>query len=503
MNGDERGDERTLTQADAPVEWTPADTMPAERRDRAERRPKRTDDEEPPMSRLTRAAAKTRQIWIAMRTNPYVERVEQARRRNEELPPPPPPPEPPTADDVAEPDDSDAPTGIPLGLRVAAGWAWRMLVIAVALIGILYLADMLAIVVIPVLISLLLAAMLQPMVAALVRVRVPRTLASVVVLVGGLGTVVGVLTWVINQFIEGVPALVSNVREGIRTIQEWARNGPLHLEQRQIDDFFARLTHSINDWLASDPSSAAVTAGETLGVAINILTGLFLVLFTTFFFMRDGRRIWLFIVRMLPANAYEPVVRAGDASWRSLVSFVRATILVAVIDAVGIGAGLIIFNVPLAVPLAALVFLGAFVPIIGATVSGAVAVLVALVGHDWVTALIVLGIVLAVQQLEGNVLQPLLMGRAVSIHPLAVVLAVGAGVVLASFIGALIAVPIVAVLNAGIRQLRAGPPIAPTLNPVPIVKALPKPVHSATKSIVERSGGRPRPSELSDRDGSV
>ena len=386
-----------------------------------------------------------------MRRNPYVERVEQARRRNEEPPPPP-------VAVVAPPPEDDDDPGVPRALKVASSWAWRSIVIAGAVIGVLYLADMLAVVVIPVLISLLLAAMLQPVAAILIQAHIPRSLAAAVVLVAGLATVVGVLTFVINQFIDGVPDLVANVQEGFQTIQTWLIEGPLHLEQEQIDSFFEQLSSAVGQYLAADPGSAAETAGVTLGVAMTILTGLFLVLFTTFFFMRDGRRIWNFLVTMLPTAATGPMLRAGDASWRSLVSYVRATILVAVIDAVGIGAGLVLLEVPLAVPLAALVFLGAFVPIVGATVSGAVAVLVALVGDDWVTALIVLGLVLAVQQLEGNVLQPILMGRAVRIHPLVVVLAVGAGVVLAGIIGALIAVPLVAVFNAGIRQLRMKPP---------------------------------------------
>lgn len=406
------------------------------------------------MSRLTRAGARARQAWVALRTNPYVERYEQVRRRNEdEL-------EPEIVVEEAAPDAQARKTpedGVPFGLKVAAGWSWRGLIIAAAVLAILYLCDLLAVVVIPVIISLLLAAMLQPAVAVLIRWHVPRSLAAVVVLIAGLGLVGGVLTYVINQIINDVPDLVRNVQGGVLTIQEWAKNGPLHLEQRQIDDFFQQLTGAVNKWLAADATSAAQTAGTTLGVAFNTLTGLFLVLFTTFFFMRDGRRIWAFLAKLLPHDAEEPLERAGDASWRSLVSFVRATILVAVIDAVGIGAGLLILDVDLAIPLAALVFLGAFVPIIGATVSGAVAVLVALVGDDWVTALVVLGIVLAVQQLEGHVLQPLLMGRAVRIHPLAVVLAVAAGVVLAGVIGALIAVPIVAVVNAGVRQLTARP----------------------------------------------
>jgi predicted PurR-regulated permease PerM len=177
------------------------------------------------------------------------------------------------------------------------------------------------------------------------------------------------------------------------------------------------------------------------------------VLFTTFFFLRDGRRIWQFLVGLLPSIAREPLGAAGEASWSTLVSYVRATILVAFIDAVGIGLALAGLRVQLAFPLAALVFLGAFIPIVGATVSGAVAVLVALVTKDWVTALLVLAAVVLVQQLEGHILQPLIMGRAVAIHPLAVILAIATGLLLAGIMGALIAVPLVAILNTAIRRL--------------------------------------------------
>ncbi len=424
------------------------------------------------MSRLARTAARARKVLDAMRANPYVERYEQVRRRNEdryrlaaqaksdaEA-----------TDDVKqdgagqqEPAPQPLPDGIPYGLKVAGGWSWRMLVIAAAVIGILYLANMLAVVVIPFVVSMLLAAMLQPAVKLLVRLHIPRTLAVGVVLVSGILAVSSVLTYVVSQFISGVPQLAKNVTTGVLKIQNWAKTGPLHLKDKTIEGYLNEASDYAMSWVGTDAADAAETAADTLGVVLTSVSGLFLVLFTTFFLMRDGRRIWTFLTGMLPAAAQESLTRAGDASWASLVSFVRATILVAIIDAVGIGIGLVIMDVPLAIPLAALVFLGAFVPIIGATVSGTVAVLVALVGGDWITALIVLGIVLAVQQIESHVLQPVLMGRAVSIHPLAVVLAVAAGVVLAGVFGALIAVPTVAVLNAGIRELnrRAGAPLEP------------------------------------------
>ncbi|HZE38417.1 MAG TPA: AI-2E family transporter [Stackebrandtia sp.] len=401
---------------------------------------------------------RARQWWARLRANPYVERYEQAKHRNEEPedleeldehddgepePEPEPEPVPPVSD------------GVPNGIKVAAGWSWRALVIAAAVVGVLYLANMVSFVVIPVLIALLMSAIFQPLSALLARWHIPRSLAVTLVLVAGIAVVAGVLTWVVNQFIADINNLVTSVEQGLGKIQDWAKHGPLHLEQAEINSFFREIRTGLNKWVQQNQSDLAGSAVEGIGVVFSTLTGMFLTLFTTFFFMRDGRGIWTFIVRMLPEQSHEPLLNAGFAAWRSLVAFVRATIVVAFIDAIGIGIGLEILKVDLAIPLAALVFLGAFIPIIGATVSGAVAVLVALVGNDWVTALLVLAVVLLVQQLEGHVLQPLLMGRAVSIHPLAVVLAVGAGVVLAGPIGALIAVPLVAVINTGVKSLRA------------------------------------------------
>ena len=183
---------------------------------------------------------------------------------------------------------------------------------------------------------------------------------------------------------------------------------------------------------------------------------------TLFFFLRDGAQIWRFLCRLLPRPARVPVARAGHYSWHTLGSYVRATVLVAFVDAVGIGIGLAVLGVPLALPLAALVFLGAFIPVIGATLSGTVAILVALVTQGPVSALIVLGVVVAVQQLEGHVLQPLIMGRAVALHPLAVVLAIATGLVVAGIVGALVAVPLLAVANTAVRYLTEHPGGEPT-----------------------------------------
>jgi predicted PurR-regulated permease PerM len=280
-------------------------------------------------------------------------------------------------------------------------------------------------------------------------VRLPRSLAVAVVLIGGIAVVGGVLTLVVTQFVNSFPALAKNATDGIRTIQNQLKTGPLHLSNSQLTG----VADAAQTWLDTHRDVLTTGALSTATTAVDVLFTALLVLFTTFFFLRDGRRIWSFLMRLMPSGARGPLGAAGEAGWTTLVAYVRATVLVAFIDALGIGLALALLRVQLAFPLAALVFLGAFIPIVGATVSGAVAVLVALVTDGWVSALVVLAAVIAVQQLEGHILQPLIMGRAVAIHPLAVVIAIATGLILAGIMGALVAVPLVAVLNTGIRRL--------------------------------------------------
>ncbi|BCL14252.1 AI-2E family transporter [Micromonospora sagamiensis] len=348
---------------------------------------------------------------------------------------------------TASRDDAD----VPHALRIGAAWSWRLLVVGLVGWALLRIVSQIRIVIIPLAVALLLSALLAPAVGWLLRARFPRSLATAVVLVGGVAAVVGTLTLVVNEFIKGVPELSKKSSQGVRQIQDWLKTGPLHMSDSQLDRYIDEGQQWVNDntnQLTSGALSTAATVAE-------LLTGTLLVVFATFFFLRDGRVIWRFLVRLLPVAARWKVDDAGQASWSTLVAYVRATVLVAFIDAVGIGIFLVIFDVPFAFPLAALVFLGAFIPIVGATLSGTVAVLVALVDSGVVTALIILGVVIGVQQIEGHILQPLIMGRAVAIHPLAVIIGIAAGVVLAGITGALVSVPLIAVLNTAVRRLAA------------------------------------------------
>ncbi|MFI1192896.1 AI-2E family transporter [Micromonospora sp. NPDC020750] len=357
--------------------------------------------------------------------------------------------EPPAAmhNSTASRDDAD----VPHALRIAAAWSWRLIVVGVVFWALLKIVATISIVIIPLAIALLLSALLAPAVGWLLRARLPRSLATAVVLVGGLAGVIGTLTLVVNEFIKGVPELSKKSSEGVRQIQDWLKTGPLHLSDSQL----TRYIDEAQDWINNNTEKFTSGAVSTAATLAEVLTGIVLVLFATFFFLRDGSRIWRFLVRLLPVAARWKVDDAGRASWETLGAYVRATVLVAFIDAVGIGAFLVFFDIPFAFPLAALVFLGAFIPIVGAALSGVVAVLVALVDSGPVTALIILGVVIGVQQVEGHILQPLIMGRAVAIHPLAVIIGIAAGVVLAGITGALVSVPLIAVLNTAVRRLAA------------------------------------------------
>ncbi|WP_367138753.1 AI-2E family transporter [Saccharothrix sp. HUAS TT1] len=338
---------------------------------------------------------------------------------------------------------------VPGLLRVSAALSWRFVAVVAALYVVFHVVGFLATIVIPTGIALLLAALLSPAVSQLTRAGIPRGLATGVVLVGGIAVVGGVLTFVINEFSKGLPQLQQQVGASLEQIRDWLRDGPLHLSDVQLQQYLDEIVKTIQDNQA-DITSGALTTAATLG---EILTGLILALFTLIFFLHDGDGIWRFLVRIVPRDVRDRADVAGRRGFASLVSYVRATALVAVVDAVGVGIGLWIVDVPLVVPLSALVFLGAFIPIVGAVITGAVAVLVALVAVSPVAALVVLAILIGVMQLESHVLQPLLLGRAVKLHPLAVVLAITTGLVVSGIAGALLAVPLLAVLNSGIRSL--------------------------------------------------
>ncbi len=342
-------------------------------------------------------------------------------------------------------------SAVPRGLQIGAAVGWRLLVVVAALLVVAVAVAQLAEVIVPVAIALLLSALLTPAVRVLDERGVPRGLATALVLVGGLALLGGVLTFVVATFVRGVPDLGAQLTASIDSVVTWLTTGPLQLSEQQLREFQDQILAAL------DANQAALTAGavSTATAIGKVATEIALVVFTLVFFLHGGAAIWQFLLGAVPERIRPRIDVAGRRGLAALVSYVRATAVVAVVDAVAIGIGLALLGVPLAVPLAALVFLGAFVPIIGAVVAGSVAVLIALVAQGPIQALVVLGIIIAVMQLEGHVLQPLLLGRAVKLHPLAVVLAISTGLLLGGIAGALLAVPLLAVLNSGIRSLRS------------------------------------------------
>ncbi|MCW2507605.1 MAG: conserved rane protein of unknown function [Modestobacter sp.] len=331
---------------------------------------------------------------------------------------------------------------VPNGLRVAAAWSWRAVAVVAALYLLLRVTAYLTVVIIPVFVALLLAALLQPGAAALRRRGWTDALSALTMLVVGLGVVAGIITLVVEEFAAGYTDLADQVGQGLTQIQDLAvRTFPI--SQNQINDAVA----SAQDAIVGNRSLLTTGALTTAATVSEVLTGALLTLFTLFFFLMDGRAIWLWVVGLAPVNSQAYLDEAARRSWRTLISYVRATVVVAAFDAIFIGIGLLFLGTPLVIPLAALVFLGAFIPIIGSFLAGTVSVLVTLVAVGPIRALVALGIIVLIMQLEGHVMQPLLMGRAVSVHPLAVVLGIAAGLLVGGIFGALIAVPVIACTN--------------------------------------------------------
>ncbi|MEP9416526.1 AI-2E family transporter [Gordonia sp. VNQ95] len=343
-------------------------------------------------------------------------------------------------------------------VRAAAEWSWRLLLILAAVYILGRLFEKFNEVTVPLSLAVLFSAFLVPAVDFLNRRRWPRSLAVVVVMLVALGVVAGVLTFVGRAFVSGFPELTNEVVATIKQTQNWLVDGPLKIDRSQVshlgDNVVTLMQHN-QEKLASGALATATTATE-------LVTGLLLMVFLIIFFLYGGGQIWSFCTRLIPRGSRDRVTAAGIAGFGTLVAYVRATVVVALVDAICIGVGLAILRVPLALPLATLIFLFSFIPIVGALISGTVAVMIALVTQGWLTAVIVLAILVGVMQLEGHVLQPFLMGRSVRLHPVAVVLAIAAGIVAAGIVGGLLAVPLIAFCNTAIRYL-AGHPVSAIL----------------------------------------
>ena len=338
---------------------------------------------------------------------------------------------------------------VPFGVDLAAAWSWRFLVLVAAGFVVARGISLFSVVVLPLVIALLLTALVVPIVAALERLHIPRGIASLLVVIGSLALISLLLTFAGQQVGQGANDLAKQVVTGLEQIRVWLKTGPLQASDSQINAYIESAQNAV-----TASNEQIVTRLTEVGTAIgHIVAGFFIVLFATYFFLADGNRIWAWVVRIFPRASRQRADSSGRIAWTSMTAFVRATVLVAFTDAVGVMIVAAVLEVPFVFAIGVLVFIGAFIPMIGALLSGSVAVLVALVDQGPVVALLMLGGVILVQQLEAHVLQPFLLGRLVSVHPLGVIVAIAAGVILAGIAGALVAVPLVAALNAVVLHL--------------------------------------------------
>jgi predicted PurR-regulated permease PerM len=336
-------------------------------------------------------------------------------------------------------------------VRVAAEAGWRLLVLAGTVYVLMRVISAVQLVVLAFVAALLMTAVLQPTVARLRRHGVPRGLATALTAILGF-VVMGLMGWFVTwQVMENIDTLSDQVQDGIDELRRWLLNSPFHVTDKQINEIAKNLREAVG----ANTEQITSVGLEGVTVVVEALTGLLLAVFSTLFLLYDGKRIWEWTLKLVPAAARPGVAGAGPRAWRTLTAYVRGTVIVALIDATFIGLGIYFLDVPMAVPLAVFIFLFAFVPLGGAVVSGALAVVVALVTQGVFTAVMTLVVVLAVQQIEGHILQPFILGRAVRVHPLAVVLSVAAGGMVAGIGGAVVAVPLVAVTNTVAGYLRA------------------------------------------------
>ncbi|RAJ30356.1 putative PurR-regulated permease PerM [Kitasatospora sp. SolWspMP-SS2h] len=339
---------------------------------------------------------------------------------------------------------------VPWSLRVAAESTWRLLLLGVALYVVLRVVDTLKLVAFAAVAALLISALLEPTVSWLRRYGVPRSVAAATAFLTGLASI-GLVGWfVFWQVSSNLDPVTVQVQNGVRQLRDWLLTGPFHLTPDQLNNVTNQITTAIGK--NSEELTSAGFTGVT--IAVELLTGVVLTAFTTFFLLYDGARIWSWVLRALPRHSRYAMTGAGPKAWATLTAYVRGTVTVAFIDALCIGTGLFMLGVPMAIPLAVIIFLGAFVPLVGALVTGTIAVLIAVVTVGPAKALIALAILIGVQQLEGHILQPLILGRAVRVHPLAVVLGVAAGSILGGIPGAIVAVPLIAVTNTVTGHLR-------------------------------------------------
>lgn len=330
-----------------------------------------------------------------------------------------------------------------------AKWSLCLLAIAAATWVVWEVLGKFWVVVLPVLMAVVVSTVLWPPTRAMTKRGMPPAAAAGITIVGFFAVLSGIIALIVPSVVDQAPELANKATEGLHQVQNWLQGPPVNLRDDQIDSAVQAITSK----LQSSAQSIATGVFSGVSAAGSMLVTTFLVLVLAFFFIKDGPRFLPWLHSVTGGRAARHVEEVSVRVWDTLGGFIRTQALVSFVDAFFIGLGLVVLRVPLAPVLAVLTFIGGFIPIVGAFVAGALAVLVALVAKGWTTALIVLIIVLAVQQLEGNVLQPVLQSRSMNLHAAIVLLAVTGGSSLFGIVGAFLAVPVAACVAVVIRYL--------------------------------------------------
>jgi predicted PurR-regulated permease PerM len=343
---------------------------------------------------------------------------------------------------------------VPSWLQTGAAWSWRLLLLGAAIYLIARVLGILYIVVVPCVAALLLTALLQPLTAWLRRKGLPGLASTWVTLLIAAAVLGGLILLVTNRVSADYPTLVAEVKHTTTQVESLLSGPPFHLKSSSVKN----LLNNIPSYLSKHKSlveGTVVTGGK---IAAEFFAGLVLMLFVTFFLIKDGDRIWSWLLGAMRPETARRMDRAGHASWLAVVYYMRGTVAVAAIHAIVVGLALRIMAVPLVIPLAVLVFVAAFVPLVGLLVAGTLAILVTLATRGWIDAIILLGVLIIEDQLEAHLLQPQVVGRVIRLHPLAVILSLAVGGVLAGIPGAVVAIPVVAVITRALPELRRGDP---------------------------------------------
>lgn len=336
----------------------------------------------------------------------------------------------------------------PASLTIAAAWCWRVLLVAATVVALLLLAARFYLPVLPFVFALLLAALLHPVLTLMRRLHLPRALATAATMLIALLVLCGVGWYVWQRAATSYAQLIGQVDVLGHQLRDVLARIP-GADTVQLD----QLQQQAISWLQQH-TNTLVAGVVNLGTVVGeLVTGLLVTLFLTFYFLQEGDRIWNWVVRLLPQDVQPSVRGGGYRSWHVLSSWVVGTAIIALFHGVVVGISLVLLGVPLAAPLAVLIFVGSFIPIVGSLGFGGLAVLVALVSQGWVPALILLTIMLVDSQIEAHLLQPFVVGRAVHLHPVAVVLALTAGGLIGGIFGAIITIPIVASTHAAVKYL--------------------------------------------------